>query len=660
MLLVPPRLAIAPRDSGSGGALSKSTIIIIAVVCGSVVLLLFVLFLWRNLARSCRRSRKVPLPPVQDLAHHRGHSKHPAAAAAAATAASRPATWAVDEPMFHPRAYSAHFLSASASNASLLRSSPDLTSTSRSPTRETSWAVDDLPTAASADSSPFPTPPFIDDLRAPNPSYFAALAGASNSSSSSGNPHHSMASIASDAASDADASSSIAALPATPSELGASVESSASLLPHSSNGHAHAGYIPPARPRPPRASRSRSRPLSTVSSAGTVQTSHSMNTLRGPAHSIHSAIQIVLPAPLAPELYPNVRPTDDRISGYGFGFGASGGGAGGGSASRANSFYGGFGAVASGEGDRRSVADPWLSGSLAQSRTSMRIDREAGSSGSGSSSSRMSSGPRASSAARPRSSLSKMASASSLSDNASPRASAHRAQSQPAVPFPPAHYAPVPPRGPPSYPPSRAPSPGAASPPAGPSRPPSAPPGRSPPSPPPVPRIPPMHGQPLHPGPGPGPSMSYVPISQELSHPQPHPDLDLDPERGWPPREPPTPAPASAPGVGVGVAQSPVDTAEPAPAPARDPLLRILEAAGVSAPVGDAGAASTTSGHAWAGPTDPPAPPPLPPLAGSWSASSEVPREQGSGERRGEWEGRGRAQGQSARQPSKLRRQQRS
>ncbi|KAI0374367.1 hypothetical protein BV20DRAFT_1041338 [Pilatotrama ljubarskyi] len=341
MLLDQPRFI--RRDSDSGRKLSQSTIIIIAVVCGCVVLLVFALFLWRNLARSCRRSRKVPLPPVQDLAHHREQQL----AAFSDRASSRPATW-VDPPMFHPRAYSAHFLSASASNASLIRHSPDFTNTSRSPTREGSWAVEDTP---SSESSPYPTPLSTEDLRAPNPSYFAM------------NPDNSMASVVSESSDMASSS----AFTTSPSELAHSAESSASLL---QNAYA------PARPRPPRVSRSRSRPLSMVSSAGTMhsmQTSQSMNMLRGPAHSIHSNIQIVLPAPLAPELYPAMRPMDDRISVYG-------------GASRTNSFYG-FG----GEGDnRRSTADPWLGHSPSPSRASVRMEREA--SGGGGGGSRRSSG----------------------------------------------------------------------------------------------------------------------------------------------------------------------------------------------------------------------------------------------------------------------------
>ncbi|KAH9855446.1 hypothetical protein C2E23DRAFT_901346 [Lenzites betulinus] len=197
---------------------------------------------------------------------------------------------------------------------------------------------------------------------------------------------------------------------------------------------------------------------------------------RGPAHSIHSNIQIVLPAPLAPELYPNANPTDDRISIFG-------------GTARSSSFYGG-----GGEGDRRSVADPWLTGS--QSRTPMRIEREgSGGSGSGSSSSARPSNSAGSRPvpALPRSSLSRVASASSLrsaNDSASTRAAA-RARSQP-------------PAGAPSYslPPSREPSPG-------PSRPPPMPTNAGPPRspPPPVPRIPSMYGNPGMPYPAPAGAM---------------------------------------------------------------------------------------------------------------------------------------------------------
>ena len=343
---MPDVLYFVRRDADSVGKLSTSTIVIIAVVSGCVVVLVLALFAWRLLARSCRRSKKVPLPPVQDLAHHREQQL-----SAFTDRNARPTTW-VDPPgssihQPHPRLYSSHFLSASASSASLIRhgSSPDFASTaSRGPTRENSWGVED---ATSAESSPYPLS--TEELMPPNPS-FLPVVGA--------NPHTSMTSVASsssDAISDANA-----ALPTSPSEQTHSVESSVSLA---NNANSNSPYGSPVRARPPRASRSRSRPMSIVSSNTnhSLQTSHSINTLRGPAHSIHSNIQIVLPAPLAPELYPQAEaqmqahPLADA-GGLGF--------------ERMSSFYGG--------GDRRSVADQWLlAGSRPQSMA--RIDREASS-----------------------------------------------------------------------------------------------------------------------------------------------------------------------------------------------------------------------------------------------------------------------------------------
>ncbi|KAI0762792.1 hypothetical protein C8Q74DRAFT_179282 [Fomes fomentarius] len=312
---------VVRRSADSGGKLSTSTIIIIAVVSGSVVILVFALFAWRLLVRYCRSSRTVPLPPAQDLAHRR---EHQLATLADRSTLPRPVTWA-DHKLVQPhsRLYSSHLLSTSASSASLIRSSPDFTS-SHGPTRESSWAVEDT---ISAESSPHPTP--SSDLAPPNPSFLP---------SDSALAHNSMASVASsfsDAVSDVNA-------PMTPSDFDPSVESTPSLV-HSSL----------ARPRPPRPSRSR--PISTVSASGTVlsiQNSQSTNTLRGPPHSIHSNIQIVLPAPLAPDLYPYQN--------------------GGASFERASSFYG------SGGDSSRSIADPWvMAGSRPQSMA--RLNREASS-----------------------------------------------------------------------------------------------------------------------------------------------------------------------------------------------------------------------------------------------------------------------------------------
>ncbi|KAI0724357.1 hypothetical protein C8T65DRAFT_733993 [Cerioporus squamosus] len=402
---MPDVLFLVRRDADSGGGLSTSTIVIIAVVSGCVVVLALTLFAWRLLARSCRRTRTVPLPPVQDLAHHREQQL-----SAFTDRNARPTTW-VDPPgssvyQPRPRIYSSHFLAASGSSASLIRDrgTPDFASTvSRGPTRENSWTVED---ATSAESSPYPTPLSTEELMPPNPSFLPG-----------------------DGISDPNA-----AMPTSPSELNHSVESSASVANNNSP------YSSPVRARPPRASasasRSRSRPMSMVSSytSHSLQTSHSVNMLRGPAHSIHSNVQIVLPAPLAPELYPQPHPLAD-LGGF----------------ERASSFYGG--------GDRRSVADQWLYAAPAGSRPQSiaRLDRDA-SSGSRMSSGKHSSspfspktsvhartplilssapsvGPRSSpSGSRPRSSLHKV---SSVPDSDSASAKARRAQSQPPIPHAP-------------------------------------------------------------------------------------------------------------------------------------------------------------------------------------------------------------------------------
>ncbi|PIL32158.1 hypothetical protein GSI_06864 [Ganoderma sinense ZZ0214-1] len=253
--------------------LSSSTIIIIAIVAACVAALAFALFAWRFFARQFRRSR-VPLPPVQDLAHHREHQ-----AVSFADRSARPTTW-VDPLSQKPRVYSSHFLSVSGSSASLIRNSPDFTP-SRGPTRENSWIVED---ATSSESSPLPTPLMTNDLLPPNPSF---LPGSKNPLGSM----NSVASTSDDGISDVHASPALG-VPTSPSDATHSAESSMS------------SPLPPARPRPPRQSRSRTRSTSIISSSGTVNSIRSVgNTLRGPAHSIHSSVQIVLPAPLAPQLY---------------------------------------------------------------------------------------------------------------------------------------------------------------------------------------------------------------------------------------------------------------------------------------------------------------------------------------------------------------------
>lgn len=85
------KFRLVARDDGGGG-LSTGTIIVIAVVCGCVAILVLTLFLWRLLARCCRTKESAPLPPVQELAHHRREQQR-AAFPAEFAAPSRPTTW---------------------------------------------------------------------------------------------------------------------------------------------------------------------------------------------------------------------------------------------------------------------------------------------------------------------------------------------------------------------------------------------------------------------------------------------------------------------------------------------------------------------------------------------------------------------------------------
>ncbi|KAH9921929.1 uncharacterized protein BXZ73DRAFT_21439, partial [Epithele typhae] len=294
------------RDGGSGGP-STSTIIIIAVVVGAVLILVFALFAWRLLARCCRSSasRKVPLPPVQDLARHREQQ----VAAYADRKNDRPTTW-VDPDLLHPRIYSRAGFS-SGSSASLIRGAPEFSSHGQ--TRESSWALDD----ASREGSPHPLSP-------PTPSYLP----------SGLNLHNSMSSTASLEQDVLPESGSDVPMVASPSEMTHSVESSNDF-----------SSILPARPRPPRTSRSRVRQMSIASSS--VHSLHGStsapNVLHGAPHSIHSNINIVLPAPLAPELYPHGQhPLADAMS----------------MSDRQSVFSNSV--THSAGSDRKSVADQWL------------------------------------------------------------------------------------------------------------------------------------------------------------------------------------------------------------------------------------------------------------------------------------------------------------
>ncbi|KAI0067888.1 hypothetical protein BV25DRAFT_1987540 [Artomyces pyxidatus] len=234
--------------------LGHNTIIIIAVaasVGGAVV----VLVLWRVLSRSSRRRNAAPLPPVQPLAHHREHQL--AAFEEHKIASSRPQTW-FDDQAFPPYRHD--------SNASLLPRPRD----SSGPSREPSFRTQETAHTFTAEEPARPLP-------LPNPSYIVPSPQPSSSSTS--------------LSSAAEHGGPSPPTPATP--FSASASSSSSIHPRS---------------------RSASRPFSMLSTSttNTGTTTRSRTPIRGAPHAPHSNVQIVLPAPLAPELYPHMVTEDAR------------------------------------------------------------------------------------------------------------------------------------------------------------------------------------------------------------------------------------------------------------------------------------------------------------------------------------------------------------
>ncbi|PCH33452.1 hypothetical protein WOLCODRAFT_93525 [Wolfiporia cocos MD-104 SS10] len=254
---------IQARDGDSddnGNNLSTSTIIIIAVVCGAVVGLALVLFLWRALRRLCSRKKSNPLPPVQLLAHERAEQ--------IAAAVERKTFYDADS--IRGLAYG-----HAASDASLTPGGSVFGS------RQNSYHADD---ATSTDNISALGPPIsVDDLAPPQPSF---------------NPHTSTYSVSSSSGSN--------------DGVSASPSAALSEVSTRSRGVSPSEYPAPTR-RPGRSvPRSQSRPIS-LASVNTFQSTQSRTSiLCGPPHSRHSNIQIVLPAPLAPESYPY--PTDDGYS----------------------------------------------------------------------------------------------------------------------------------------------------------------------------------------------------------------------------------------------------------------------------------------------------------------------------------------------------------
>lgn len=229
------------RDGDSdNGGLSASGTIAIIVVCLCIAILAFFLFLWRVLYRLCSRKKSNPLPPAQPPVHGRSYK-----------------AW-VDRKAFKEsgslRGLTYYNLSAAASQGSLTPASSIF-----------NGRDDDARSARSALG-----PMALPNYSLPNPVL---------------NPYASMISVASSAA----------------SEDGAST-------PHATESVSHVSQPLPSHPTARGLPRTQSRPVSTVSSVNTTRTAQSTRSqgsiIRGPPHSIHSNIQIVLPAPLAPEVYP--------------------------------------------------------------------------------------------------------------------------------------------------------------------------------------------------------------------------------------------------------------------------------------------------------------------------------------------------------------------
>ena len=260
---------LVARDDGGGG-LSTGTIIVIAVVCGCVAILVLALFLWRLLLRCCRTKESAPLPPVQELAHHR-REQHRAAFPTEFAAPSRPTTWSVP-PTGTPY---------TGSSVSLL--------TSRD--KNASTFADELGTTESYSPSP------IDDnkLYPPNPSFYRSPDASSSRHTLDDNASSSQSSLR----------SAVSPSPTIP-------------IPESGPNGSQSQFsiIAQSQSRPGSLSRPtssysrrfvssaafRTRPLSQISDSPTTYsgfTVRSSSTVRGAPHRPGNNIQIVLPAPLA-------------------------------------------------------------------------------------------------------------------------------------------------------------------------------------------------------------------------------------------------------------------------------------------------------------------------------------------------------------------------
>jgi len=238
-----------------GGTKIDSTTIIIIAVCGSVGVVVLTLLIWRAIRACC--SNSVPLPPIQPLGHYREQQQELG-------------TWTPlpnSSSMLGIQART--HLRAEASFSSLL------------PTRQTSFQES---TTDTLDSSPVRS----ESLGLPNPSFQRSHG---SFRSQEGRDSGLVVIASSDDLLD------------PPAEATSMMSSS-----HSPSNHSHVSSTTQQTATGSRSHKSRSRPLSMISSASTSYTSvsgpYTRNMIRGSPHGPHSSIQIVLPAPLAPQLRP--------------------------------------------------------------------------------------------------------------------------------------------------------------------------------------------------------------------------------------------------------------------------------------------------------------------------------------------------------------------
>jgi hypothetical protein len=257
----------ARSDSGGGG----NTGIIVGAVCGCVAGLALVLFLGRLLLRLRLRKRSEPLPPVQPLAHHRER-------ALAVLTERKRATLGWLEPG----------IEANASRRSHISTTMSGSFTSLTPLREKERDARSMSPATLAigshsqegldighvegsqqmmDQLPLPNRPFVEHR------WSSSNQSASSSSTDPGSP----------------------ASPTPPLSASSSITSTRGMSSSPS----------PVRHLRQRSASHHSRPKSTTSGVSGGTSPSRGSALRGPPHSRHMTMQIVLPAPLAPELYPS-------------------------------------------------------------------------------------------------------------------------------------------------------------------------------------------------------------------------------------------------------------------------------------------------------------------------------------------------------------------